>query len=92
VFGLGSTEIDKIERLFDIKIEDEDFTTMAGFVGVTAMDVTVAVVSVVEPEIPANDALMMLSPAAAPAVAIPPAPIVAICVFDELQTACPVRS
>lgn len=29
---LGSTEIDKIERLFDIEIEDEDFTTIAGFV------------------------------------------------------------
>jgi putative hemolysin len=29
---LGSTEIDKIERLFDIDIEDDDFTTIAGFV------------------------------------------------------------
>lgn len=29
---LGSTEIDKIERLFDIDIEDEDFTTIAGLV------------------------------------------------------------
>lgn len=29
---LGSTEIDKIERLFDIEIEDEDFTTVAGLV------------------------------------------------------------
>ncbi len=29
---LGSTEIDKIERLFDIEIEDDDFTTIAGFV------------------------------------------------------------
>ena len=29
---LGSTEIDKIERLFDIEIEDEDFTTIAGLV------------------------------------------------------------
>lgn len=67
-------------------------TTMAGFAGVTAMDVTVAVVSLVEPEIPAKDALMMLSPAAAPAVAFPSAPIVAICAFDELQTVCPVRS
>ncbi len=29
---LGSTEIDKIERLFDLQIEDEDFTTIAGLV------------------------------------------------------------
>jgi CBS domain containing-hemolysin-like protein len=29
---LGSTEIDKIERLLDIQIEDEDFTTIAGLV------------------------------------------------------------
>lgn len=29
---LGSTDIDKIERLFDIDFEDEDFTTVAGFV------------------------------------------------------------
>ena len=29
---LGSTEIDKVERLFDLKLEDEDFTTVAGFV------------------------------------------------------------
>ncbi len=29
---LGSTEIDKIERLFDLDIEDEDFTTIAGLV------------------------------------------------------------
>jgi CBS domain containing-hemolysin-like protein len=29
---LGSTEIDKIERLFDIEVEDEDFTTIAGLV------------------------------------------------------------
>ena len=29
---VGSTEIDKIERLFDIEIEDEDFTTIAGLV------------------------------------------------------------
>jgi CBS domain containing-hemolysin-like protein len=29
---LGSTEIDKIERLFDIKLEDEEFTTLAGLV------------------------------------------------------------
>jgi CBS domain containing-hemolysin-like protein len=29
---LGSTEIDKIERLFDVEIEDEDYTTIAGFV------------------------------------------------------------
>ena len=29
---LGSTEIDKIERLFDIEIEDEDFTTIAGLI------------------------------------------------------------
>lgn len=29
---IGSTEIDKIERLFDIEIEDDDFTTIAGLV------------------------------------------------------------
>ena len=29
---LGSTDIDKIERLFDIDIDDDDFTTVAGFV------------------------------------------------------------
>ncbi len=29
---LGSTEIGKIERLFDMEIEDDDFTTIAGFV------------------------------------------------------------
>src|SRR5262249_46598859 len=29
---LGSTEIGKIERLFDIEIEDDDFTTIAGLV------------------------------------------------------------
>jgi putative hemolysin len=29
---LGSTDINKIERLFDIEIEDEDFTTIAGLV------------------------------------------------------------
>lgn len=29
---LGSTEIDKIERLFGIEIKDEDFTTIAGLV------------------------------------------------------------
>lgn len=29
---LGSTEIHKIERLFDMEIEDEDFTTIAGLV------------------------------------------------------------
>jgi putative hemolysin len=29
---LGSTDIDKIEHLFDIEIEHEDFTTVAGFV------------------------------------------------------------
>jgi putative hemolysin len=29
---LGSTDIDKIERLFDMEFEDEDFTTVAGFV------------------------------------------------------------
>ncbi len=28
----GSTEIGKIERLFDMEIEDDDFTTIAGFV------------------------------------------------------------
>jgi CBS domain containing-hemolysin-like protein len=29
---LGSTDIDKIERLFDIEFDNEDFTTVAGFV------------------------------------------------------------
>ncbi len=29
---LGSTEIHKIERLFDVEIKDEDFTTLAGLV------------------------------------------------------------
>ncbi|MDQ3088788.1 MAG: CBS domain-containing protein, partial [Acidobacteriota bacterium] len=29
---LGSTEIGKIERLFDVEIEDDDFTTIAGLV------------------------------------------------------------
>lgn len=28
----GSTEIDKIERIFDLEFEDEDFTTIAGLV------------------------------------------------------------
>lgn len=29
---LGSTDIDKIERLFEVEIEDEDFSTIAGMV------------------------------------------------------------
>ncbi|MFL6467705.1 MAG: hemolysin family protein [Pyrinomonadaceae bacterium] len=29
---LGSTEIDKIERLFDLDLEDEEYTTLAGLV------------------------------------------------------------
>jgi putative hemolysin len=29
---LGSTDIDKIERLFDLDLEDEDYTTIAGLV------------------------------------------------------------
>jgi putative hemolysin len=29
---LGSTEIDKIERLFDLEFDDDDFTTIAGLV------------------------------------------------------------
>jgi putative hemolysin len=29
---LGSTEIDKIERLFDIKLEDDEYTTVAGMI------------------------------------------------------------
>jgi len=29
---LGSTEIDKIERLFDIELEDDDYTTIAGMI------------------------------------------------------------
>jgi CBS domain containing-hemolysin-like protein len=29
---VGSTEIDKIERLFDLELEDEDYTTIAGLV------------------------------------------------------------
>jgi putative hemolysin len=30
--ALGSTEVDKIERLFDVEIEDDDATTIAGLV------------------------------------------------------------
>ncbi|MDQ3920458.1 MAG: hypothetical protein M3348_18510, partial [Acidobacteriota bacterium] len=29
---LGSTEVGKIEQLFDLEIEDDDFTTIAGLV------------------------------------------------------------
>jgi len=29
---LGSTDIDKIERLFDLEFDDDEFTTVAGFV------------------------------------------------------------
>lgn len=29
---LGSTEIDKIERLFDLELEDDEFTTIAGLI------------------------------------------------------------
>ncbi len=29
---LGSTEIDKLERLFDIELEDDEFTTVAGMI------------------------------------------------------------
>lgn len=29
---LGSTEIDKIERIFDLDLEDEDYTTIAGLI------------------------------------------------------------
>jgi putative hemolysin len=29
---LGSTEIDKIERLFDVELEDDDYTTIAGMI------------------------------------------------------------
>lgn len=29
---LGSTEIDKIERLFDVELEDDDYTTVAGMI------------------------------------------------------------
>lgn len=29
---LGSTEIDKVERIFDVELEDEDYTTIAGLV------------------------------------------------------------
>ncbi len=29
---LGSTEIDKVERIFDLDLEDEDYTTIAGLV------------------------------------------------------------
>jgi CBS domain containing-hemolysin-like protein len=29
---LGSTEIDKIERLFDLELEDDDYTTIAGMI------------------------------------------------------------
>ena len=29
---LGSTEIDKIERIFDLDLEDDDFSTIAGMI------------------------------------------------------------
>ncbi|CAN5498593.1 hemolysin family protein [soil metagenome] len=29
---LGSTEIDKVERIFDVELEDDDYTTIAGLV------------------------------------------------------------
>jgi magnesium and cobalt transporter len=29
---LGSTDIDKIERLFDVELEDDDYTTVAGLI------------------------------------------------------------
>lgn len=64
---------------------------MVGFAGVTAIEVTVNMVNVVDPEIPAKDALIVLWPAAT-ALETPPALIVAIGVFDEFQTTQSVRS
>lgn len=66
-------------------------TGMAGFMGVTAIDTTVAVVSVVVPETPVKVAVMTVEPAAT-AVVIPPELIVAIPVFDELQATRLVKS
>lgn len=64
---------------------------MVGVAGVTAMDTTVAEVRVVEPEVPAKVALMVLVPAAT-AVATPFVLIVAAAVFDESQVATAVKS
>jgi CBS domain containing-hemolysin-like protein len=36
---LGSTEVDKIERLFGLDLEDEDYTTIAGLVTTEAGDI-----------------------------------------------------
>ena len=70
---------------------------MLGLAGVTAMDTSVAVVtvSVVDPDIPPDVAVTVVEPAAAE-VANPLEPaallIVAAPVFDELQVAAVVRS
>lgn len=66
-------------------------TGMVGFAGVTAMDVTIAVVSMVDPEMPVKVALMVVWPAVAAEV-IPAALMVATEVSDESQATRLVRS
>jgi hypothetical protein len=66
-------------------------TAMTGFMGVIAIEVTVAAVSVVVPETPVKFAVMTVEPAAT-AVVIPLELIVAIPVFDELQATRLVKS
>jgi len=63
-----------------------------GFAGVTAMDTSVAAVTVrvVDPVMPPETALIVLVPVATP-VANPPAVIVATVVVTELQVAVPVK-
>lgn len=64
---------------------------MVLFAGVTAIDVTSATVSVVEPCIALEVAVIVVLPGAAPAVASPALLIVAIPVLDELHVANVVR-
>jgi hypothetical protein len=64
---------------------------MAGFAGVTATEVTVAVVRVVDPEMPVNVALMVVLPTVA-AVVIPAALIAATWASEDAQVTRPVRS
>jgi len=64
---------------------------IAGFAGVTAMDITVAESRGVEPETPPKVALIVLVPAAT-AVATPLEAIVTAAVLDESQVATAVRS
>lgn len=66
-------------------------TAMAGFAGVTATEVTVAVVRVVDPEMPVNVALMVVLPTVA-AVVIPAALIAATAASEDAQVTRPVRS